>query len=194
MLIGISVDCPNITSHSQHRTKLMKKRTLRFITIAGIFILIITVGIISCRKSRISEVEANLGISIPARTRVSGSTNFLGQDYEKELTLKFTEKGLNALINQIEQTEYFNLHHTFHGMDEVAWKKSDTAFYWTVREYLGEKHLTGYWMKNDSSTIVFHEPDFSDIPNSALLFDEAFQVEAELFVKERKLVYRFIKF
>lgn len=172
----------------------MNRRTIRYTVIAIVVILIITAGSISCRKSRINEIESKLGISIPAWTCVSGSINFLGQDYEKELNLKFTDKGLLELIKQIEQTMYFNLNHTFYGNNSVEWKKSDTVFYRTVRKYLGEKHLTGYWMRTDSSTIIFHEPDFSDLPNSAILFDEAYQVEAELFVKDRKLVYKFIKF
>lgn len=173
----------------------MKKNNIRrYGIITLILILIIIFGSISCRIARIKKIEANLGITIPAWTSVSGNTNFLGQDYIKQRTLKFTNKGLSKLIKQIEQTKYYDLHHDFYGNNETEWKKSDTAFYDTVSEYLSKEHLTGYWIKTDSSTLVFHEPDFGDIPNSAILFDEAYNIEAELFIKDKKMVYRYIKY
>jgi len=170
----------------------MKKRIIRYATIALVFVLIITIGSIGCRKSRINKIEANLGISIPAWTRVSGTTDYLGQDYIKELNLKFTEKGLKELLKQIEQTKYFNSNQNFY--DRGEWKKSDTAFYDSVKAYLRDKHLTGYWIKSDTSTYIFHEPYFGDIPNSAILFDEGYEIEAIILVKEKKMEYRFIKY
>lgn len=170
----------------------MKKRTRRIVI--ALVVLVLMIGYVGCRNSRISDVESHLGVAVPAWTRVSGNLNLLGQDYENVVNLKFTQKGLNEFVHSIEQTRYFNLQHNFYGSDQVAWKNSDTTFYFSVRNGLKDLHLTGYWIKTDSSTYVFHEPDLSDIPNSSILFDEAYQIEAELNIQERMLMYRFIKY
>lgn len=172
----------------------MNKKLIKFGYIALAIIVIFIGGNYACKRSRINNIESNLGIKIPLWTSLKGDKELNGQDYSRNYILKFSDKGISDLVSQIEKSIFYDLHHEFYGHDQVAWKMSDTVLYFKVRDSLKVKHLTGYWIKSDSSTLVFQEPDFSDVPNSAILFDEAYEVEAELFVEEKKMVYRYIKF
>lgn len=172
----------------------MKKNTNRFTKIALLIVLLFVLGYGGCRHSRISNVETTLGITIPGWTRISGNTEYFSQDYESEWNLKFSKKGMLRLINEIEQSGFYNLNHDFYRSSDTVWDKSDSTLYTDLTAYLKEKHLTGYWIKTDSSTYIFHEPNFGDIPNSAILFDEAYSIEAELDVTKQKMTYRYIKF
>jgi len=155
-------------------------------------LLLITLILAGCNQAKIKNVETTLGIKIPSGTKVSGHKSNNGQDYEQNLVLKFTDEGLADVLRQIEQTEYFNLQHDFHCCDG-EWKKSDTAFYYEVQKHLKETHLTGYWIIDSANAYQFHEPNLSDIPNSSILFDEAFMVEARIVRGEKTMEYQFVK-
>lgn len=171
----------------------MKKNTIRFTKIAVVIVFLFVLGYGGCRHSRISTVETTLGITIPGWTWISGHTEYLSQDYVSEFSLKFSKRGMLRLINEIEQSGYYNLNHDFYRSSDTAWDKSDSTLYSELSAHLKEKHLTGYWIKTDTSIYKFHEPNFGDIPNSAILFDEAYAIEAELNVNEKVLTYRYIK-
>lgn len=156
------------------------------------FVLLILLLNFGCNKAKIENVETTLGIKIPSGTKVSGHKSNNGQDYEQNLVLKFTDEGLADVIRQIEQTEYFNLQHDFHCCDG-EWKNSDTAFYYEVRKNLQEEHRTGYWIIDSTNAYRFHEPNLSDIPNSSILFNEAFMVEARIVPGEKTMEYKYIK-
>lgn len=145
-------------------------------------------------KFSLEKLEDSIGISLPSGySTEKNSIEYLGQDYEAEVKLIFTDKGLNKVINNIEQTKYFNLQNSFYGSNKIEWVKSDTALYQSVRDYLETEHLTGYWIKTDSVTYEFYEPRLSDIPNSAILFHEGYFILATINTSEKKLVYKYIK-
>ncbi len=154
----------------------------------------VIISFIGCNKNSFNEIGKNLGVQIPTDSKiVKDNTINSGQDYEKELTLSFSEKGLTEIIKEIENSPYFNLQNTFYGSNEIEWAISDTALYWKVRDYLEKKHLTGYWIKKDEYTYQFYEPDLSDIPNSGILFHEGFIIEATLSLKDKLLIYKYTK-
>jgi hypothetical protein len=146
-----------------------------------------SVAIMSCGNNSFDELKQNLGVSIPSDTKIDG------QDFEKEIILIFSEKGLSKLKSEIESSKYFNLQQEFYGSNEMEWQKSDTTLYWDVRNYLEKHLLTGYWIKQDEFTYRFYEPDLSDIPNSAILFHEGYVIEATLRLNDRKMSYKYIK-
>ena len=73
-------------------------------------------------------------------------------------------------------------------------QKSDTLLYWKVRNYLEKEHLTGYWIKKDDVTYDFYSPVLSDIPNSAILFHEGFDISASLSLQDKTLNYQYTKY
>lgn len=157
-------------------------------------LVLIALFLISCNKSTFNETGKKLGIQIPADSKIEKeNTIALGQDYQKELTFSFSEKGSLEIIKEIEKSTYFNLQYTFYGSNESVEAKNDTVIYWKVRDYLEKNHLTGYWMKKNDSTYQFYEPALSDIPNSAILFHEAFVIEATLSLKDKLLIYKYFK-
>lgn len=159
-----------------------------------LIVLIYSICLFGCNKAKIEKVESTLGIEVPAGTKVSGGKTLDGQDYEENLILEFTDDGMINLLSQVKKSKYFDLKHDFYGWSEVDWKSSDTIFYWTVRNYLKEKHLTGYWIVDSTEVYVFHQPDLSDIPNSSILFNEAFDVTARIIVNEKVMEYHYIKY
>jgi hypothetical protein len=99
---------------------------------------------------------------------------------------------LAELQEQIRQTAYYDSSkHVLHGADELAWAKSDTVFYWTVRDHLEARHLTGLWVYDTEKGVYeFYEPSLSDIPNASILFKESYTLSAEVNLKTRTLSYR----
>lgn len=144
----------------------------------------------------ISDMEKSLNVEIDGDYDVLDNEIIRNgrQDYTANVSLKFTDESLKDLVNQIEKSSYFNLNHNFYGNDEGMWEKSDTVFYWKVRNYLKENKMTGYWVKQDKFTYVFSEPLLSDIPNSSILFLEAYMINAQLSLKDKILKYEYIKY
>ncbi len=144
----------------------------------------------------IEEMEKSLNIEIEGDYSVEKNKIIWNgrQDYKATIIIKLTDESLSNLVGQIEKSKYFNLKQEFYGNDELKWKNSDTIMYWNVRNYLEEEKLTGYWVRQDSLTLEFYEPTFSDIPNSAILFHEAYIVEANLSKKDRILKFEYTKY
>jgi hypothetical protein len=114
--------------------------------------------------------------------------------HKKSLTnIYFEENELQVLIKEIENSPFYNLQYNFNRSNAEEWLKSDTVVYWKVRNHLEEEKITGYWKKGDAYTYNFYNPNFSDIPNSALLFNEAFEIEVTLNTKSKKLIYQYYK-
>ena len=158
------------------------------------FMAFVIVSLIGCSGNSFDELKHNLGVSIPSDTKIGmNKTTNSGQDFEKEIILIFSEKGISELKSEIESSKYFNLQQKFYGSNEMEWQKSDTTLYWDVRNYLEKQLLTGYWIKQDEFTYRFYEPDLSDIPNSAILFHEGYVIEATLKLNNRKMSYKYIK-
>lgn len=109
------------------------------------------------------------------------------------MEIEFEENELQELIKEIENSPFYNLQYNFNRSNSEEWLKSDTTVYWNVRNHLKEEKMTGYWKKGDPYTYNFYNPNFSDIPNSALLFNEAYEIEATLNIKSKKLIYRYYK-
>lgn len=163
----------------------------------GLFALII-ISILTYKPTSFSvdTMEQSLNIEIEGDYTVEKNKIIWNgsQDYNAIILIKLTEESYAKLVDQIEKSSFYNLNQDFYGNDELKWKKSDTAMYWKVRNYLEEKKITGYWIRNDSLSYDFYEPTLSDIPNAAILFHEAYLVEAHLSKKDRILKFEYVKY
>jgi hypothetical protein len=140
-------------------------------------------------------MEETLNIEISDNYDVKTNTiNYEGQDYDAIIILKLSDESINNLKGQIEKSPFFNLKHDFSRNNEIESEKSDTLLYWKVRNYLEKEHLTGYWIKKDEVTYEFYSPNLSDIPNSAILFHEGFDINASVSIKDKTLNYEYIKY
>jgi hypothetical protein len=161
-----------------------------------LFILVIGFLIVTYKPSKfsISELEDSIGLSLPRGYKVNiNQMTHSFQDYSAEVELEFEENELQELIKEIENSPFYNLQYNFNRSNAEEWLKSDTTVYWKVRNHLEEEKMTGYWKKGDADTYNFYTPNFSDIPNSAFLFNEGFDIEATLNIKSKKLIYRYYK-
>ena len=140
-------------------------------------------------------IAQDLGISIPywgtsVTAYADTKSGFRGEG-EITATLALDADALAELQEQISQTAYYDSSkRVLHGADEPAWAKSDTVFYWKVRDHLEATHLTGLWVYDpEKHAFEFYEPNLSDIPNSSILFKESYVVSAEVNLKNRTLTY-----
>jgi len=151
---------------------------------------------VSAKLASRRSIGQDLGISIPYwGTSVTMYTDKVsGFRGEGEITasLALDADALAELQEQIRQTAYYDSSKlVLHGADELAWAKSDTAFYWTVRNHLEAQRLTGLWVYDQQRAVYeFYEPSLSDIPNASILFKESYTLSAELNLKTRTLSYR----
>ncbi len=146
-------------------------------------------------KFSMDTMEETLNIEISDNYDVKTNTiNYEGQDYDAIIILKLSDESINNLKGQIEKSPFFNLKHDFSRNNEIESEKSDTLLYWKVRNYLEKEHLTGYWIKKDEVTYEFYSPNLSDIPNSAILFHEGFDINASVSIKDKTLNYEYIKY
>lgn len=181
----------------QRRTKIWSYLSviLSPFTICIIGLIVLLILFHQPSKFSIDKMEETLQIEIKDDYDVEKNTiNYFGQDYNAIIELKLSDKALKNITNKIEKSPFFNLKHDFHGNNEIEWQKSDTVLYWKVRDYLKKEHLTGYWIKKDDFTYDFYSPNLSDISNSAILFDEAFEINATISLKDKTLNYEYIKF
>lgn len=147
------------------------------------------------RTFSVKKMQKTLNIEIEGEFIIEkNEINYSGQDYDAIITLKLSEESLKKISEKIEKSPFFNLKQDFYRNNENEWLKSDTVLYWKVRNYLKKEHLTGYWKKKDEFTYEFYSPNLSDIPNSALLFNEGFDIEANLSTKDKLLTYKYIKY
>ena len=98
----------------------------------------------------------------------------------------FSDESLMKIEKEIEESPYFN----FQSYLYEDWDESDTtSFYWTVYNYLKANRLTGYWIKKDKVTYEFIEPNLGWELGNSHIFDEAYDVDATLSLKENKLTF-----
>ena len=142
------------------------------------------------------SIGQDLGISLPYwGTKVieyrDNISSFRGEG-EITASLVLDVDALAELQEQIRQTAFYDSsEHVLHGADELAWAKSDTVFYWTVRNHLEATHLTGLWAYDQEKGVYeFYEPSLSDISNASILFEESYVLSAELNQKSRILTFR----
>jgi hypothetical protein len=140
-------------------------------------------------------IGQDLGISLPywGMTVIEYRDNISSFRGEGEInaTLALDADALAELQEQIRQTTFYDSSkHVLHGADELAWAKSDTVFYWKVRDHLEATHLTGLWVYDPEKGVYeFYEPNLSDIPNASILFKETYTLSAEVNLKTRTLSY-----
>ncbi|MDE5418463.1 hypothetical protein L3049_10625 [Labilibaculum sp. DW002] len=143
----------------------------------------------------VNKIEDAIGIDLPLFYETNqNNINYNGSDYNAKVILVFSETGTKDIVDQIKASNHFNLQHKFHGSNEMEWLKSDTIFYYQIINDLQESNITGYWIKTDSVTYKFYEPDLSDIPNSSILFHEGYNVSASFLIKDRKLEFNYYKY
>jgi hypothetical protein len=141
------------------------------------------------------EIGQDLGIPIPywgtSVTAYEDKVSSFRGEGEITASLVLDADALTELQEQIRQTAYYDSSkHVLHGADELAWAKSDTVFYWKVRDHLEASQLTGLWVYDPKKGVYeFYEPSLSDIPNASILFKESYTLSAEVNLKSRTLRY-----
>ena len=140
-------------------------------------------------------IGKDLGISLPywgtSVTAYADKVSSFRGEGEITASRVLDADALAELQEQIRQTAFYDSSkQVLHGADELAWTKSDTVFYWKVRDHLEATHLTGLWAYDqEKGTYEFYEPSLSDIPNAAILFKETYTLSAEVNLKSRTLRY-----
>ena len=141
-------------------------------------------------------IGKDLGLSLPywgtSVTAYEDKVSSFRGEGEIRASLALDADALAELQEQIRQTAFYDSSkHVLHGADELAWAKSDTVFYWKVREHLEARQLTGLWVYDPEKGVYeFYEPSLSDIPNASILFEESYTHSAEVNLKTRTLSYR----
>jgi hypothetical protein len=115
------------------------------------------------------------------------------QDFTATVIVSFEESSFKAVEQQIIESKYYNLYQDFHGNNTFKWAESDTTLFWEVWDYLYENELTGYWVKEDSLTYKFFEPNLSDAPNSMVLFRQGYIIQGTLSREKLELFFRYIQ-
>lgn len=143
------------------------------------------------------EETLNIDITEDYAVEINRIDYHYGFDYTAVIRLKLSDKSLNNITSQIKKSPFFNLKHDFYSNNtfdnEYEWQKRDTLLYWKVRSYLEKEHLAGYWIKKDEDTYEFC-PVYSDITNFAILFQEGFDINAWLSLKDKTLNYKYTKY
>lgn len=141
-------------------------------------------------------IGQDLGISLPYwGTRMLAysdiTTSFRGEG-EINASLALDADALAELQEQIRQTAFYDSSRLeLYGSDSLGWIKSDTLLYSKVRNHLEASQRTGLWVYDyEKGVYEFYEPNLSDIPNAALLFEESYTLSAEVNLKNRTLSYR----
>jgi hypothetical protein len=140
-------------------------------------------------------IGKDLGISLPywgtTMTDFTDNISSFRGEGEIRASIALEADALAELQEQVRQTAFYDSSkHILHGADELAWAKSDTVFYWKVRDHLEATHLTGLWAYDQEKNVYeFYEPSLSDIPNASILFEESYTLSAEVNLKNRTLSY-----
>lgn len=152
--------------------------------------------IFSHRPSRFSmyKLQKSVGVTIPWLYSVEKNTiEYSRQDYIATVELRFSGRGMKKLMKQIEKSGFYNFRHNLSAKEAKLRLASDTAFFNDIVRYLEKERLTGIWVKTDSVTCRFIEPELGDIPNSAILFHQGYVIEAVIRVNEKRLCYKYLK-
>jgi hypothetical protein len=156
--------------------------------------------ILSVDLARRSDISDDLGVQLPYwGTNLTKNTNsksgFRGEG-EILADIELETDALEDLALQIRQTAFYDSSRLeLYGADGIEWPKSDTVFYWKVRDHLEKNKLTGLWVYDQQRAVYeFYEPSLSDIPNGAILFKESYVISAELGLENRTLSYRRIEY
>jgi hypothetical protein len=179
-----------------------KVRKTLYIRLSSLLLLPASVGclILSADLVRRSDISADLGVQLPywgtKLTEYSESKSGFRGEGEVLATLEFDAAAFEEFKTHIGQTAFYDSSkQVLHGADELAWAKSDTVFYWAVRNHLEAKHLTGLWVYDQQRAVYeFYEPSLSDIPNAAILFQESYVLSAAVDLKNKTLSYRRIEY
>ena len=98
---------------------------------------------------------------------------------------------------------------TFNEATDFMQKRSknidQTTKYLELKTYLKQNHLTGFWIKKDFNTYVFHEPNLKSFKelwstdnswgkNAPILFNERWTITAKVLKNERKIEYIYSTF
>jgi hypothetical protein len=165
----------------------------------GLLLLIPATGVlvsIGAELARRSEISTDLGVAIPywgtKLTKYSESKSGFRREGEVLAEIELDADAFEDLAQQLRETEFYDSSkQVLHGGDELAWAQSDTVFYWKVRNHLEKNKRTGLWVYDPERKVYeFYEPNLSDIPNAAILFEESYVISAELNLKNRTLVYK----
>jgi hypothetical protein len=152
--------------------------------------------ILSTDLAHRSDISADLGVQLPywgtKQTKYTNSKSGFRGEGEILADIELETVALEDLALQIRQTEFYDSSkHILYGSDEMAWPKSDTVFYWKVRDHLEKNKRTGLWVFDQERKVYeFYEPNLSDIPNAAILFKESYVLSAEVNLKNKTLSYR----
>jgi hypothetical protein len=163
-------------------------------TLIGLFLIGFAILFYKPDRFSVHQVENTLGIDIPFWSQLTNNKiTHYRQDYVAEVELQFTENQLENILDQIEKSPYYNYQFQDYAEDENGKSVGDSLAYWTLRNHLEKTGSTGYWIKEDSVTFFFKEPNLSDIPNAAILFNEGYSVTARLNTQQRILKYKYGK-
>lgn len=186
---------------ARNRVLTKKKKNLAYISVllSPVTLIVLLVAFILIydslpKRFSIKNVEKDLNISLvkPYEVELNNTDQIDWQDFTATVIISFEEESFNKVEQQILESKYFNLYQDFYGNNTIKWAESDTDLYWEVRNYLEANKLTGYWVREDSLTYVFFEPNLSDIPNSAILFNKGYMIRASLSKENLKLYYQYI--
>ena len=142
-----------------------------------------------------SDISADLGVQLPYwgtnLTEYTESKSGFRGEGEINASLALDADALAEVQGQIRQTDFYDSSRLeLYGSDSLGWIQSDTLLYWRVRNHLEASQRTGLWVyDSEKGTYEFYEPNLSDIPNAALLFEESYTVSAEVNLKNRTLTY-----
>jgi len=151
---------------------------------------------LSAELTHRSDISDGLGVQLPywgtKLTKYSEIKSGFRGEGEILADIELEPDALEDLALQIRQTEFYDSSkHILYGSDEMAWAKSDTLFYWKVRDHLEKNKRTGLWVFDKESKVYeFYEPNLSDIPTASILFKESYVLSAELNLKTRTLSYK----
>ena len=142
-----------------------------------------------------SDISADLGVQLPYwgtnMTEYTESKSGFRGEGEVLATLEFDTAAFEEFKTQIRQTAFYDSSRLeLYASDSLGWIKSDTLLYWRVRNHLEVSQRTGLWVYDtEKGTYEFYEPNLSNIPNAALLFEESYTVSGELNLKNRTFTY-----
>lgn len=168
-----------------------------FLSPFALFVILFYLAVIfSHRPSRFSmyKLQKSVGVTLPWLYSVEKNTiEYSRQDYTATVELRFSGRGMRTMLRRIEKSGFYNFRHNLSAYDAKLRLANDTAFYNDIAVYLEKERLTGIWTKTDSVTFRFIEPELGDIPNSAILLQKAYVVQAMINVKEKRLYYKYHK-
>ena len=149
-----------------------------------IFLLFILSDFYFNPPNTIGKMEENIGIEISNDFEIlKKNRSYVGttDNYDDIIELLFTEESIQVVAKNIEKTKYFNFRRIDNSLKILNQENLDSTIYLELHAYLKQSHLTGFWIKKDSNTYVFHEPP--------ILFNERCTITAKVLMNEKKLKF-----